>query len=381
MDVQDYILIDEFLKGNLSGEQLEEFNHRVTSDEVFKEALEYQQIANTIIINQERIKIKSQLQLIHQQNKSKTITTKKWWGLGVGLTFVVIILTVWILNRVKNHNVLDNLKVIEETAEILKINNESQSVRTFNEEKVEVTPKLTKVIEEPPTKKDTVINIIEVNSKNDENNVIEKALIKDQSTKDSNKVKDLKVIEDKTKLTDKTKIEDPCLGVNQITPKFELIKPCFGGERGSIHFENNTTKTVTFSEFSIDGGQTYVSSFTELKIDRGNYEIEALTATGCKSKKDKLVVNYADCNFVIQPKQNKYWELSIPESDEWPITLEIRNARTGVLIYQKNISDIEQIIWQGVDQNNNQLDMGNYVYWFKSKNKGLFAKGQITIVN
>ena len=92
-----------------------------------------------------------------------------------------------------------------------------------------------------------------------------------------------------------------------------------------------------------------------------------------------IEVTYADCNFVIQPNYNKLWEIEVPELyDE--VTIEIRNAKTGVIVYQKDITAYENFIWQGYDLSNNQLEMGNYVYWFKSATKGVFSKGQITIV-
>jgi hypothetical protein len=379
MELNDHILIDDFLNGKLSGINLEEFNTRMENDADFKVEVEFQEMANLIIVNNERMSIKSQLQQIHSERTISSTNGRKWWGIGSGIVIIGILASIWTTN-------LNDKKVpLVKTNEISnkKIKNETNSTRNFNVENEEV--KISVELEEQTSVEQFVTpEVIQFIDKNEEE--------QEQTANESNQ--NLRHIEQEvltsTEIPGKNKEEsieqnipqptiDPCLGINEVVPNYQLIEPCFGTKDGEIMFDGLAENDIRFSEFSIDGGDNYYSSLKEFEVSTGTYQIIAKNNLGCISKMNPVVLNYAECNFVIQPNSDKYWEVDVPQLDD-QVIIEIRNARTGTLVYQKSINELGKFIWKGVDSGNNQLSMGNYVYWFKSAKKGVFSKGQVTLV-
>jgi hypothetical protein len=101
---------------------------------------------------------------------------------------------------------------------------------------------------------------------------------------------------------------------------------------------------------------------------------------GCETKSEKIKIAFEEKNYVIQPAQGKNWEIEIRDYVEYPMNLEIRNARTGALVFQEEIEYSQTFNWSGSNQNGQPLSFGNYVYIFSSSEKGIITKGQITIL-
>jgi hypothetical protein len=377
MELNDHILIDDFLNGNLSGAALDEFNARMENDADFKGEVEVQELANLVIVNNERMNIKAQLQQIHKERTNSSSNGRKWWGLGLVMVAVGILVSVWLVNQ------NDSIEVVaqdQENKALIKDILETNPDRNFDVENKEiVTPIATE--EEPLVEKDAIedLGLAEKNNKIKTENEPDKIVDQIEPAEKTIPIISEEIPVDIIVETNVDTIQDPCLGVDQVSPNYQLIKPCIGGKEGEIIFDDLAGKEVLFSEFSIDGGESYHSSMEKMELSIGNYQVVAKNNLGCISKMKSVEVTYADCNFVIQPNYDKYWEIEVPELNE-QVTIEIRNARTGVMVYQKNLAAFEKFIWQGNDLNNNQLTMGNYVYWFKSDKKGVFSKGQITLV-
>ncbi|MDG1477451.1 MAG: hypothetical protein P8Q14_09925 [Vicingaceae bacterium] len=377
MELNDHILIDDFLNGNLSGTPLDEFNSRMGSNTNFKKEVELQELANLVIVNNERMKIKAQLQQIHNERTSSPSIGKKWWGLGIAIVAVGVLFSIWFVSQNDSNEIVAQ---DQENKALIKDIIETNPDRNFDVENQEIETSIT-------TEEDsvTVKEAVEVLGLTDGNNEVTAENDPDQTADQPELVKKDKpiILEEKVRpeiIEAKPEITpDPCLGVNEIFPSYQLVQPCFGGKEGQVIFNDVAEKGISFSEFSIDDGKSYHSSLEELIVSIGNYKVVAKNNLGCISKTKSIEVTYADCNFVIQPNYNKLWEIEVPELyDE--VTIVIRNAKTGVIVYQKDITAYENFIWQGYDLSNNQLEMGNYVYWFKSATKGVFSKGQITIV-
>jgi hypothetical protein len=377
MELNDHILIDDFLNGNLSESALDEFNVRMEKYADFKGEVELQELANLVIVNNERMNIKAQLQQIHKERTSSPSKGKKWWGLGLVIVAVGVLVSVWFVNQ---NDSIEIMAQDQENKALIKDIIKANPDRNFDVENKEIetpitTEKETLVVKEAVEDLGLTVENNEIKTENELDQIADHIEPAEKIIPIiSEEIPANKIVETNTEA-----IQDPCLGVDQVFPNYQLIKPCFGGKEGEMIFDDLAEKDVRFSEFSIDGGKTYHSSMENMELFIGNYQVVAKNNLGCISKMKLVEVTYADCNFVMQPNYDKYWEIEVPELDE-QVTIEIRNARTGVMIYQKNIEAFEKFIWQGNDLNNNQLAMGNYVYWFKSAKKGVFSKGQITLV-
>lgn len=377
MDIQEYIWIDDYLKGNLSGKELEALETRLHSDQAFREEVDLQRMANRIMVVQERVNIKKQLQEIHRQRQVGK-STSKWRFTGLGILLVVIVVMIYNIgfntSSLTDHPMQNTepLNTSKEKEAVTKEANDYEKVTDVNTSEEATIDQSSSQITEGETSEIGAEVISDENNSVLTNTLYENIqIIDNQNTKNEEEV---------AGIIKESPVVDPCLKANKVIPTYELEAPCFGHQSGTFSFVSKTINGMYFNEFSIDGGKNYYAAIQQVDLPLGSYELIARSDEGCLSKKKQVRVAYKDCNYVIQPDMNKYWEITIPTIAEFPITLEIRNARTGVLVYQNKIEYEQNYIWKGLDQSNAPLPMGNYVYLFTSKTKGLLTKGQIAII-
>ncbi|MFT5823541.1 MAG: hypothetical protein ACI8ZM_004803 [Crocinitomix sp.] len=381
--------ISDYLNGQLFGEQLAQFENRIETDTELKDEVEMQRFANEAIISSEKLNIKKQLQAIHAQHQ-KALKQKRIKIIIAAIISIIIV--VWLLltylpdNNI-NNSIIDQRDVSDKTI----IDNSNDAYRE------ETSLAANNSIENPNDKTAYYANLIAENLK--ENNISNSDSIVEiygpieLILKDPEKYYDQIILANNEDSLDTTidekqdsvsnqmpLIEDPCLITNEITPKYELTQPTFGGEDGILKFDNQPDEQVLLTDFSIDNGITFFPVYEDQIVARGTYQIISKDRNGCASQSLSLNVTYKDANYVMQASQNKFWEIEIPAINELPLDLEIRNARTGTLVFRQHFEYSERFIWTGINQNDEALPLGNYVFMFMSIKHGLIAKGQITLL-
>lgn len=378
-DINKYIEIDSYLSGNLSGEALDVFNAKMKGDEAFREEVDSMRLANQVILSNAHVDIKNRLKNIHAAHR-KSQRQKKWFlsGFIVLMTLVVSGIAIDYFSN-KNREInphepsFNEIKEGKEETNIIHSDNNSQEL-IIEEEKSSTNNNLATL---EVGESDTIISLVEsdeVMAESDDK-IIEENMVQ-PNDKEENKGDESS---EGTALVTPTK--NPCEKVNTITPSYDIQWPCLGYKQGSFELLSSTNNEVNFSEYSLDGGKSFTSISGSKIINVGTYELIVKDEAGCLTKPQRVKVNYRNCNFVIQPKYGKYWELNFSKYIDVPVVLEIRNARTAQIVYQENIEHTDSFIWQGKDLNNNSLPLGNYVYSFTTSEKGLIAQGQITVVN
>jgi hypothetical protein len=377
-DINRHIKIDNYLNGNLPAEEVIAFELKMKTDLSLKEEVDAFKLANDAIKLGAQADIKLKLQAIHQDHlKAKK---RKLWGYS-GLTLLLSLITLTVIfNPFSTDKKLAKNSLTEDKAIVESANNypnENSSEISTNEQKI-ITQKTTINSENSSEKLvkniDTIIETkIEKSDLNVES-IVQDENIENYSNELGNEISTTtKTVEEATK--------DPCELINKTTPKYDIKWPCLGHEQGSFELLNSSNEIIDFTEYSLDGGESYHSIFETTVVNRGSYNLIVKDDKGCLTKNKKMIVKYRNCNFIVQPSYGKFLELNLSEYIDYPILIEIRNARSAQVVYKKNITPGENFIWEGKDQSNSTLPLGNYVYFFISNTEGLVAQGQITVVN
>lgn len=377
-DINSHIEIDNYLSGNLSAEEATAFELKMNTDLSLKQEVDAFELANDAIKLGAQANIKSKLQAIHQDHlKSKK---RKQWGYGgVLLLLTLITLTVVFNPFSTNEKLVDNnlieVKTIEES---INSNSKEKASEISNNKQIIISKNPTI---NPENSSDKLVENVDtiVESTIEESDLNTESIVQNENVElTSNKTEN--EISTTTKTVEET-IKNPCELINKTNPEFNMEWPCLGHEQGSFELLNSTEEAIHFSEYSLDNGDTYNPIHETTVINRGNYNLIVKDEQGCITKTKKINVKYRNCNFIIQPSYGKFLELNLSEYIDYPILIEIRNARSAQVVYKKNITTGENFIWEGKDQSNSSLPLGNYVYFFISNTEGLVAQGQITVVN
>ena len=377
-DINRHIEIDNYLNGNLSVEERAAFENKMNNDLSLKHEVEAFKLANDAIKLGAQVDIKSKLQNIHN-NHLKVQKRKKWGYGGVVLLIVIVVLAV-IFNpfsekkeQIKNNLIADEVHTESRIDDSIENKQENSS----NEHKTNTKQPIINLEDSSENLIENIDTVVENNT--EESNLITKT--NNQNENIENSVNEGENEKNTAAKSDKEAIESLCEKVNKITPKYKVKWPCLGHEQGSFELLSSSNNAINFTEYSLDGGKSYNSIFETKVIGKGGYNLIVKDEQGCTTNPKKITVKYRNCNFVIQPPYGKFLELNLTEYIDYPVTIEIRNARSAQLVYTKNINPLESFIWEGKDQSNSDLPLGNYVYFFISETEGLIAQGQITIVN
>lgn len=377
-DINRYIEIDNYLNGNLSVEEVATFELKMNNDISLKQEVDAFKLANDAIKLGAQANIKSKLQSIHQDHlKAKK---RKQWGYGGAILLLLLTTLTVFFNSFSEEEKLAKNNLINDKTKVEEINNNpNKNTSEISDNKQNITSQKPTINPENSSEKlvENINTIIE--STKEENDLNTETKTETENAElSSNEVEN--EANTRTTIAEETEI-NPCDLTNKTTPNYHIDWPCLGHEQGSFKLLNSTNEAIHFSEYSLDGGDTYNSIYETTFINRGNYNLIVKDEQGCVTKTKKINVKYRNCNFVIQPSYGKFLELNLSEYIDYPVLIEIRNARSAQVVYKKNITPGENFTWEGKDQSNSNLPLGNYVYFFISNTEGLVAQGQITIVN
>lgn len=375
------IMIDSYLSGKLSVQELELFNKKMADDDFFRQEVERVKLVNEVIKIGAQADIKNQLQKMHDHHL-KVKTRNKW--VLVGVILLLVMASILLFNYSQQKSEVDMLIQPHNSEEIIDDNSNSSLTIDNHQEnhKAEASSSNSNVenqlgikeIEEDINTDSSTVNLLETEAKNKN---IDTTIIEQENKLVATKEHEQTILNNEND----SELNDPCKGIKDMVLTYDLKLPSLGYEQGTFELLTYPGDDIYFTEYSMDGGKSYNSSSKTKTVNSGIYELIAKDENGCITKTKKLNVKYRNHNFVIQPSYGKYWKLDLSEYIEMPVHLEIRNARTAQLVYQKEINPNDNFIWEGKDLNNTTLPLGNYVYIFKSDEKGLIAQGQIAVIN
>jgi hypothetical protein len=368
MDIdKTYKLFDDYLEGNLSNDAVKLFEKDLQNDKYLYHELEAYKLANSFIVNNELRQVKYTINEVHKKN----IIKKKLMFLVAFLIVLGALIFLLLPNKV------NDVKEVKCVTESIKKNNSIDS--SFQESKNKlITNKLSvnKLVEPNPVStnspKDSLIevNLTKATIDKLQNNSF---LINNDSIPQKSTSITLPIIID-TVIIDSVK--PPCdfhLNKKDVSIK----ETCENKRQGEIFFK---LKTEAF-KFSINGGKSFLSGNNFKYLSRGNYDLKIKNKrTKCESNSIDVEVKSIKCDYIINPNRFIYWEKELLNfNDDEYVLVNIFNAKTGGVVYSKEILISEGIRWDGKNNLNDILASGLYLYNIKGKEKTI--SGTVTIVN
>lgn len=377
-----YDLIERYLNNTLTAVEKAEVEKRIQDDPSFYEEVESHRAVNSIISDNAALEIKKQLQQIHIENTTSSGSgyRKLYYGLGaiIGLSLVAVLVINNKDDKPKRGNhtpeqtknettIVPNIEPPKKETEVTKTNAEN----TFDFSKHPARAEKKKDLQLTGHPDDF---IIEGTWHTDE----DKALAEDQNETSTPNKNEEPQPENTT--TTKTIENSNCEGVS-IEIKYTAVKTCGGQKNGAIVFDTESLEPGAF-EFSVDGGKTYSQNNRIENLGVGNYTLMIRDKENCKSKTVAVQIEKENCDHIIRPQQQKYWEVPLEKFKGEQVQLKITDGKTGRVVYMQEIpAGSSSFTWQGTDDNNTELPMGVYVYELFSNNTSFHynMKGTVTI--
>lgn len=392
IDFNRHIEIENYLSGNMTDQDKYAFEIKLQSDVNLKNELLLQQAANKLIKQNQLNLLKSKLKNIHaeqvKQKKRKKIIVATSIFVGILLIIGVYLNNKNDADKVKNLN--ENLNINSDSIIFkdsqLPINSEEnifiESDENSTDNKVVKNYNLPIKQKAETNKNNTSINKdsnkVEVKIV-DKVSLTPKAIQLSENKRKSNILETLKN-DSVAFITNQSDIETrpyDCDKISKIKPPYKMSKkPCFGDENGLLELLEGDS--VKFIEYSINNGQ-FTSLPDKIPVTAQEIEIVAMDENQCLSQSVKVKINYGSCNYIIRPLYSKYLELNLNGLNE-PVKFEVLHGRYGNMVYQEVIEFPGKFIYEGIDNSQNQLDIGNYIYTFTTISGELISKGQITVI-
>lgn len=399
-DIETYELIEQYLNGNLSGDELKRVERLIKSDKEFAREVDQHRKIQNIIIERSLIDIKEQVKDIHQRN---TVSSKSKFGKGKffgSIGALVIIGTVLVFVLKTKDSVSPELPIQETQQEI-------EAMHVPVEIQQQLTPETSVLSEEKETSGQETGNIYKP-----DNSVIESSTESDNGNVTSNEIEDNAFVDEKveTELTENstevlspseeikanktpvkqnitkntaseisgtTSKEDICDNVT-IDATVESVKSCDNKASGEISIiEGSITGGTSPYIVSIDGGKNYYPQLVFTKLKAGTYAMFIQDINNCTSDKILYTVHSKDCSyeFAFAPDKGEVWEIP---TNEQTGSIKIY-SKTGQIIFQQSFDYPDSYYWNGRNNSGNELPMGAYMFILQLDGEGPLY-GTVTII-
>ena len=379
--------IERFLANELPADEHAAFEARMAGDAALAEEVELFQLANEAIADAEVLRLKAQLQQIHTaaqagSGPSAGGTSAGWW---LGAILLVCAPIAFFMYAAEDGHQQPDIEVASSKpkAEPATAGTNAAAAATQPqgaEQPSESGPKPETTYAASIGIEEALIPIETLITANETTFVAPRIELEPDALLETISIPDVVAPDPRQAESTASPNTDPCADVNKRELGFKINVPCFDNEFGWVEVDPRGI-AAGFTTFSVDGGESFSSTSSTIDVNGGeDYTFVAKASDGCITKPVPFTVTYRHCNYVVQPSQFKYWELDLPPNEEYPIVLEIRNARTGTLVYQRQLDVGTFFEWNGTNQNGTTLPMGNYIYMFNRPNGDNIAKGQVAVI-
>lgn len=334
-DYSTYEQIDEFLKGNLKGNDLAEFQHKMESDTEFSETVRAQKVVNEMVMTKHLADLKGKMQkdLQHHHFDKKTNYLKYGLGLAGILAATSVVIWQW------NGNEEPKTSLPEQPKALVKIEQkQTELIREISkqepkQESKSKLPKTTNVANEIPKPSNSVSEVKTAFAKEPDLNV------KNVET---------------TSVTQPEKAQSTVdCSAKQWRITIETSPTCFGKSEGAILVFDREKHL-----YSIDEGQHFGTKKEFSSLAQGTYHLIAKDVDGCeykstaevKSKKcktsEEIVFNPSLGNWIVPTKDHSDMEVTIVNKSGQPVW--------------KTDHSIQQPEWDGKNLDGQLVPVGLY---------------------
>jgi hypothetical protein len=357
--------IDEYLNGELTGQELSEFKDMMEKHESLAEEVQFQKLANEAIVELNLANLRKELKQISLKQRTANLN-KLYGGIASGIILVSAI-AYFALSPKANL-----AKSASEAAAI--------SLDTQQPERTEGTPQT--LTSEITTQKQTNIEPITQtvpSTTSDLQTVTDSIMLIPASipqTSSNKLVTDQMTEHVQEKNTNQGDIV-PCKA--DAIDAFIHIEPACKYEKGSgkITIDLASVKGGKPGyQFSLNDGADYQEFPVFEQLGSGPAQLLIKDAQGCISKK-QLIIPEKNCfkEVILYPLRDETWEAPVISKEN---VITIANLQ-GRIIFEYTYSDNEIFIWNGKTPDGQDLPMGQYSYTIKG-DKGKVVNGYISII-
>lgn len=357
-DHQSYELIENYLAGNLSSQEIESFNLMLESNADFAVEFEQQKMMHEIIIDDALLREKARMRNFDFK-KGEFLTPNKhpnYWSLGfltVGLGIAIGTIIFWpstdklsislddkneILNSNKNE-----LTVLETPTNPIKSEDTNP---TFENKGVNERPA---TIDKSHPQIETTKQDLEVAEQDTTTSL---PLIKKQAITSEKKANN-------TQSDTEEKVKAPCESI-QIQGSVQTSQACYDEMDGSITITNARGGQAPY-QYALHDGQLKREKNKFGQLAEGYYNVFVFDKNGCSQQWEDVFVEGRDCSagkeHIFSLSREGEWSYPVEPGSTCQVT--IRN-KVGQVIFTDLIENGFPEAWDGRNKQLNYADPGNY---------------------
>lgn len=362
-----YNNLDAFLKGNLQGAELQEFEAAMLHDPELAEKVENARFLQKLVFKNRLLTIKD----LAKQEEARLVNKNQYIKKGMigGALFTLILVTIGIIQYNKKENTAAKLSIEtpgkEQEVGVSSAIGKSNFEKKSNPELPNANSENSKMLISndtgmPPSQSykaivDTTLPKIPV-----DNASIKPEISKSEDSKDLTG-SDTKVKDDNTQ---------PC-GLVQLKAKISITPTCIGRTNGAIEAINISGGDRPYTQnLFLNGREVYSNS----GLKAGNYE---LVITDNKNCQQRFTAQVSEINCPI----NDYFNPSFGEVWNIPVTDKAGKltiyTKSGTPIYQMDLKRNTAATWNGIDKYE-RLEAGYFIFVIEFED-GEVLKGSVTI--
>ncbi|MCR6639225.1 MAG: hypothetical protein NVV82_09625 [Sporocytophaga sp.] len=364
--------IDEYLNGELTGQELSEFKEMMEKHESLAEEVQFQKLANEAIVELNLANLRKDLKQISLKQRTAKLN-KLYGGIASGIILVSAI-AYFALSPKTNELKAEKANLAKSPSEASAISSDTQQP-----ERIEGTPQ-TLTSEITTQKKNNIEPITQTVPTTSDLQTVADSIMLISATipqASSNKLVTDQMTEHVPKKNTNQNNIVPCKA--DAIDAFIHIEPACKYEKGSgkITIDLASVKGGKPGyQFSLNDGVDYQEFPLFEELSSGPAQLLIKDAQGCISKK-QLIVPEKNCfkEVILYPLRDETWEAPVISKEN---VITIANLQ-GHIIFEYTYSDNEIFIWNGKTSDGQDLPMGQYSYTIKG-DKGKVINGYISII-
>jgi hypothetical protein len=359
--MDDFEIIEDYLKGKLKGQALKDFESRLVSDSAFASEVEEHRAMQDMLLTQGLMETREKLQTLRKIKQAKE-GGKEGPFKGIGLvviTFLVLtsIIYVW-TNKEKSP---ENRKTVS-TPETVSEQQKQEEDKQKEEQEQE---------QEQSRKSGRTETIVQAQKTEDS---IDRQMIAPSDTHTVKQKDQYPAIEPKT---DPVIVPEALCAQVIIKAKVQTEESCQDKATGKIHLSQITGGKAPYRFLPDDSESPGQNSYFE-HLETGKHKIMIIDANGCTTTVQADITGkpcQSEKSNIFAPDYGETWKFPVSAGGNCKIRI---YEATGNIVYEVNTVNGYPSEWNGVGNNEGYIKAGAYLYQI-SCDDGAMSQGSVTV--
>lgn len=383
--------LSQYVRGELSGPELEQFEKLLAEDPQLQEDLELEQATFELMLDADAMTLKDMMRSDLAASNYQVKSNKWKWVFGLGVLLLAGSLFFVDLEKEKQESKVDTLaaSTIEMTDTVAQVENQSKTVeKVFKEVKPsgagnsripQVEVKSREAIDSSVMSAELVSKPVEENGLPSAKNEIGKDTLEKESILTAG-IDPLKL--KKTSLDQVQAVKVGICDTLKFKGKLKTKASQLNNTNGLIYLNDAlVTGGKKPFEYSLDG-EYFESTYQFENLSTGNHKVFVKDANGCIAENaEPVAIGKTYCVEDYSPTFNLAYESSwkLPVVNGEPVKLMLVN-KVGQILLSRDFQTYNYGEWDGLDDKGNPLTVGSY-NWIIEYRSGEICNAKMTILN